>query len=70
MLDAINRLRFPEELELWTKRKYISPNDNQKRIESITAMIVCFGYSGTVSFADIRISPIQDIGTHSPLPSI
>ncbi|XP_054162377.1 xylosyl- and glucuronyltransferase LARGE2s-like [Oppia nitens] len=56
----IIRLQFPSELELWTQKKVRFNNHNKKPIESITSMLTCYGYSGTVSFTDITISPIFD----------
>ncbi|CAG2166615.1 unnamed protein product [Oppiella nova] len=58
--QEIIRLQFTSEVELWTKRKHRFHNKFKKRIESITVMITCFGYSGSVSFTDIRVSPIAE----------
>ncbi|RWS31574.1 uncharacterized protein B4U80_07653 [Leptotrombidium deliense] len=52
------KVEFPSTIEEWTKRsiKYRSPENTQ--ISKITLMLLCYGYSGTVFFTEISITPV------------
>lgn len=51
------RIHFPDDTTDWTKRsvRYSSPAGT--RVQSLTVMLSCAGYTGTVSFTDVVVVP-------------
>ncbi|XP_015795390.1 LARGE xylosyl- and glucuronyltransferase 2-A isoform X1 [Tetranychus urticae] len=51
------RINFPANLDDWTKRTTSYSTPPGTSIVEITIMVLCFGYTGTVSFSEILIVP-------------
>ena len=47
---------FPMDLEEWSKQSITYTAPFGTFITQMTAMLLCYGYQGSVSFTDIKIS--------------
>ncbi|XP_053200951.1 uncharacterized protein LOC128386023 [Panonychus citri] len=55
------RINFPANLDDWTKRSIIYSTPPGTSIVEITVMILCYGYTGSVTFSDVQLIPLNEL---------